>query len=317
MLKRLSQCVREYKTPSILTLVFIVLEVVIEVLIPFITAQLINLIKAGSEISIVMQYGGLLVVMAMLSLGCGSAAGFFCAKASSGFGKNLREDIFFRVQDFSFENIDKFSTASLVTRLTTDVSYVQMAYMMIIRTAIRSPMMLVFSVVMAYVMGGSLSMTFVVVIPVLLFGLLLIAKKAMPAFHRVFKKYDRLNESIEENVRAMRVVKGFARENYEKEKFDVAAKDICSEFTYAERIVALNTPLMNICMYFNMVFVLLVGSKLAIESGGDYIDVGQISAMITYGVQILMSLMMLSAIYVMLTMSAESAKRIYLSLIHI
>lgn len=311
MLKRLSQCVREYKTPSILTLVFIVLEVVIEVLIPFITAQLINLIKAGSEISTVIQYGGLLIVMAMLSLGCGSAAGFFCAKASSGFGKNLREDIFFRVQDFSFENIDKFSTASLVTRLTTDVGNVQMAYMMIIRTAIRSPMMLVFSIVMAYVMGGSLSMTFVIVIPVLLFGLLLIARKAMPAFRRVFKKYDRLNESIEENVRAMRVVKSFARENHEKEKFDVAAKDICSDFTYAERIVALNTPLMNICMYFNMVFVLLVGSKLAIESGGDYIDVGQISAMITYGVQILMSLMMLSAIYVMLTMSAESAKRIY------
>lgn len=311
MIKRLSQCVREYKKPSILTLIFIVLEVVIEVLIPFITAKLINLIKAGAEISVVMQYGGLLIVMAMLSLGCGSAAGFFCAKASSGFGKNLREDIFCKVQDFSFENIDKFSTASLVTRLTTDVGNVQMSYMMLIRTAIRSPLMLVFSVIMAFVMGGTLSLTFVVIIPVLVFGLLLVARKAMPAFRRVFKKYDRLNESIEENVRAMRVVKGFAREDYEKEKFDVAAKDICSDFTRAERIVALNTPLMNICMYFNMVFVLFVGSKLAIQSGGEYIDVGQISAMITYGVQILMSLMMLSAIYVMLTMSAESAKRIY------
>ncbi len=317
MLKRLSQCIREYKKPSILTLIFIVLEVVIEVLIPFITAQLINLIKAGAEMSTVIQYGGLLVVMAVLSLGCGSAAGYFCAKASSGFGKNLREDIYFRVQDFSFENIDKFSTASLVTRLTTDVGNVQMAYMMIIRTAIRSPMMLIFSVVMAFVMGGTLSLTFVVIIPVLVFGLLLIAKNAMPAFRRVFKKYDRLNESIEENVRGMRVVKSFAREEHEKEKFDVAAKDICSDFTKAERIVALNTPLMNICMYFNMVFVLLVGSRLAIESGGKYIDVGQISAMITYGVQILMSLMMLSAIYVMLTMSAESAKRIYEVLVEV
>lgn len=311
MIKKLSESIREYKKPSILTLIFIVLEVVIEVLIPFITAQLINLIKAGSDISTVIQYGGLLIVMAMLSLGCGSAAGFFCAKASSGFGKNLREDIYCKVQDFSFENIDKFSTASLVTRLTTDVGNVQMSYMMLIRTAIRSPLMLVFSVIMAFVMGGTLSLTFVVIIPVLVFGLLLVARKAMPAFRRVFKKYDRLNESIEENVRAMRVVKGFAREDYEKEKFDVAAKDICSDFTRAERIVALNTPLMNICMYFNMVFVLLVGSKLAIESGGEYVDVGQISAMITYGVQILMSLMMLSAIYVMLTMSAESAKRIY------
>lgn len=311
MIKRLSQCVREYKKPSILTLIFIILEVVIEVLIPFITAKLINLIKAGADISVVMQYGGLLIVMAMLSLACGSAAGFFCAKASSGFGKNLREDIYCKVQDFSFENIDKFSTASLVTRLTTDVGNVQMSYMMLIRTAIRSPLMLVFAVVMAFVMGGTLAMTFVVIIPFLVFGLLLVARKAMPAFRRVFKKYDRLNESIEENVRAMRVVKGFAREDYEKEKFDAAAKDICADFTRAERIVALNTPLMNICMYFNMVFVLLVGSKLAIESGGEYIDVGQISAMITYGVQILMQLMMLSAIYVMLTMSAESAKRIY------
>lgn len=311
MLKRLSQSVREYKTPSILTLILICLEVVIEVLIPFITADLVNLIKAGAEINTVMKLGALLIVMAILSLCCGSAAGYFCAKASSGFGKNLREDLFVKIQDYSFENIDKFSSASLVTRLTTDVGNVQMSYMMLIRTAVRSPLMLVFSVVMAYVMGGKLSATFAVIIPVLVFGLLMIARKAMPAFRRVFKKYDRLNESIEENVRAMRVVKGFAREDHEKAKFDAAAKDICGDFTRAERIVALNTPLMNICMYFNMVFVLFIGSKLAIQSGGSEIDVGQISAMITYGVQILMSLMMLSAIYVMLTMSAESAKRIY------
>ena len=311
MLKRLAQSIREYKTPSILTLVLICFEVVIEVLIPFITADLVNLIKAGAEISTVMRIGLLLIVMAILSLACGSAAGYFCAKASSGFGKNLREDLFVGIQDYSFENIDKFSSASLVTRLTTDVGNVQFAYMMLIRTAVRSPLMLIFSVVMAYVMGGKLSATFAVIIPVLVFGLIMIARKAMPAFRRVFKKYDRLNESIEENVRAMRVVKGFAREDHEKAKFDAAAKDICADFTRAERIVALNTPLMNLCIYFNMLFVLLVGSKLAIQSGGSDIDVGQISAMITYGIQILMSLMMLSAIYVMLTMSAESAKRIY------
>ncbi len=238
MLKRLAQSIREYKTPSILTLVLICFEVVIEVLIPFITADLVNLIKAGAEISTVMRIGLLLIVMAILSLACGSAAGYFCAKASSGFGKNLREDLFVGIQDYSFENIDKFSSASLVTRLTTDVGNVQFAYMMLIRTAVRSPLMLIFSVVMAYVMGGKLSATFAVIIPVLVFGLIMIARKAMPAFRRVFKKYDRLNESIEENVRAMRVVKGFAREDYEKAKFDAAAKDICADFTRAERIVA-------------------------------------------------------------------------------
>ncbi len=185
-----------------------------------------------------------------------------------------------------------------------------MSYMMIIRTAIRSPMIFVFSIIMAYTMGGALATSFVVVVPVLLFGLLLIARKAMPAFRRVFKKYDRLNESIEENVRAMRVVKGFSREEYEKQKFAVAADGITEDFTKAERIVALNTPIMQFCMYFNTVMILFLGSMLVIKSGGTQVDVGQISAMLTYGVQILMSLMMLSMIYVMITMSLESMKRI-------
>ena len=193
--------------------------------------------------------------------------------------------------------------------MTTDVTNVQMAFMMLIRTAVRSPLMLIFSVAMASYMGGWLAATFAVVIPVLAVGLLLVAKNAMPAFHRVFKKYDKLNESIEENVRAMRVVKGFAREDYEKEKFSKAADSICKDFTYAERIVSLNTPLMNICMYFNMAFILSVGAYMAINQIGG-VNIGHISALITYGVQILMSLMMLSMIFVMLTMSAESAKRI-------
>ncbi|MBQ3055817.1 MAG: ABC transporter ATP-binding protein [Oscillospiraceae bacterium] len=311
MLKRLMQSVREFKTPTILTLLFITLEAVIETSLPFITATLVNLIKDGAEMAQVLQLGGLLVVMALASLSCGGIAAITCSKASSGFARNLRHDIFTKVQTYSFENIDKFSSSSLVTRMTTDIAHVQMSFMMIIRTAIRSPLMLIFSTVMAYLMGGALAAAFVVVIPVLAVGLLLISRKAMPAFRRVFRKYDRMNESIEENVRAMRVVKGFSREEYEKEKFGKASDDIAKEFTFAERIVALNTPLMNFCMYFNMLFILLVGSYFAVNSGGTTVDVGQISAMLTYGMQILMSLMMLSMIYVMLTMSAESMKRIY------
>ncbi len=310
MIKKLSGCIREFKLPSILTLIFIVGEVIIECLIPFMTADLVNRIKAGEEISSVITTGVILICMAILSLACGGIAGVTCAKASAGFARNLRHDVFSRIQTYSFANIDKFSTSSLVTRLTTDITNTQMAYMMIIRTAVRSPFMFIFAVIMAFIMGGSLAMTFVVVVPVLIFGLLLISRNAMPAFRRVFRKYDRLNESIEENVRGMRVVKGFSREDHEKEKFNAAADDICADFTKAERIVAFNTPIMQFCMYFNMIFILIVGSRLTITHMGQVIDVGQISAMLTYGMQILMSLMMLSMIYVMLTMSGESMKRI-------
>lgn len=310
MLKRLMASVREFKRPTILTLIFIVGEAVIEVFIPFITAELVNEIKAGVDMNEIIKLGVLLVILAMVSLTCGGIAAFTCAKASSGFARNLRSDIFSKVQTFSFENIDKFSSSSLVTRMTTDISNVQLAYMMVIRTAIRSPLMFIFSITMAYIMGGALATTFVVVVPILIVGLFLVSRKAMPAFRSVFRKYDRLNESIEENVRAMRVVKGFAREDYEKNKFGSAAENIRRDFTRAERIVALNSPLMQFCVYFNMAFVLLVGSRMIITSGGTVIDVGQISAMLTYGMQILMSLMMLSMIYVILTMSSESIKRI-------
>ncbi len=311
MLKRLSKCVREFKTPTILTLVFIIGESIIETFIPFITADLVNRIKSGADTKEILSSGLLLIVLAVASLTCGGVAGFTCSRASAGFAKNVRHDLFRSIQFFSFQNIDKFSSSSLVTRLTTDVTNVQMAYMMIIRIAIRAPLMLIFSAVMAFVMGGTLAMAFVIVFPILVFGLILIGKKALPAFRSVFKKYDRLNESIEENVRAMRAVKGFAREEYEKKKFDAAAENIRKDFTYAERVVALNMPLMQFCMYFNMLFILTVGSMLAIKGGGTTIDVGQISAMLTYGMQILMSLMMLSMIYVIVTMSSESAKRIF------
>ena len=310
MIKRLLGCVREYKLPSILTLIFIIGEVIIEVFIPFITADLVNSIKAGAEMRELLLTGALLVCMAMASLCCGGIAGFTCAKASAGFAKNLRGDLFRKIQTYSFENVDNFSTASLVTRLTTDVGNVQMSYMMIIRTAIRSPLMFLFSIIMAYYMGGSLATTFVVVVPVLITGLFLVARKAMPAFRRVFKKYDRLNESIEENVRGMRVVKGFSREDHERSRFGEASEDIAKDFIKAERIVACNTPLMQVCLYFNMVFVLTFGSYLIISGTGADIDVGQLSAMLTYGMQILISLMMLSMIYVILTISAESIKRI-------
>ena len=309
MYKRILGCVREYKKPTVLTLVFIGLEAVIECLIPFITANLINGIQRGASLGEVVRTGLTLVLMAVLSLCCGAIAGYTCAKASSGFAKNLRQDVFRQVQTFSFRNIDKFSSASLVTRMTTDINHAQMAYMMIIRTAVRAPLMLIFSVIMATIMAGTMSWSFAIMIPVLAGGLLLISRFAMPAFRRVFKKYDRLNESIEENVRGMRVVKGFSREEYEKKKFGEASENISFDFTKAERIVALNNPIMQLCVYFNMVFVLLVGSRLVLTPGSG-IEVGQLSAMITYGMQILMQLMMLSMIYVMLTMSSEAFKRI-------
>lgn len=316
MLKRLFKSVREYKFISILTVFFMIGEAAIECLIPFITANLIDTLESSVRngmdgmLPSVVKTGLLLVLMAIISLCFGGAASITSAKASTGFAKNLRHDIFEKIQTYSFQNIDKFSSSSLVTRMTTDINNVQMSYMMIIRIAVRAPMLLIFSIIMAYIMGGALATSFVVIIPLLGGGLLLVAKNAMPAFRRVFKKYDRLNESIEENVRAMRVVKGFAREPFEKQKFAAASDDIRKDFTKAERIVALNTPLMQFCVYFNMIFVLIVGSKLIISSSGLAINVGEMSAMLTYGMQILMQLMMLSMIYVMLTMSGESMKRI-------
>lgn len=310
MIKRLSASIREYKAPTIVTVVLIVFEVIFECIIPFMTASLVNRVKAGTTTKDILVTGAILVLMAVLSLVCGGVAAVTSSKASTGFAKNLRHDMFSKIQTYSFENIDKFSSSSLVTRLTTDVSNVQIAYMMISRIAIRCPLMLTFAIFMAWKMGGSLAVTFVFAVPVMAFGLIIIAKTAMPAFKRVFKKYDKLNESIEENVRAMRVVKGFAREEYEKEKFGNAAEEICKDFTKADRIVAFNTPLMQLCLYFNMIFILIVGSKLTISSMGTELNIGQISAMLTYAMQTLMSLMMLSVVYVMVTISLEPAKRI-------
>ncbi len=310
MIKKILSSVREFKKPTIWTFVFIILEAVIECIIPFITAELMNSINAGIEIKVLLTIGISLVLMAVVSLCFGGAAGYTSAKASAGFARNLRNDLFDIIQDFSFDNVDRFSSSSLVTRLTTDVANVQMAFMMCIRTAIRAPFMFIFSVVMSYIMGGRLATIFVIVIPIILIGLFSVSKKAMPAFRRVFKKYDKLNESIEENVRGIRVIKGFSREDYEKEKFKKAADDICTDFTKAEKIVALNQPIMQVCLYLIMVFALSFGSYLVISTMGSALDVGHISAILTYGMQILMSLMMLSVIYVMISMSLESMNRI-------
>ena len=310
MLKKLAQSIREYKRASILSPILITGEVILECLIPFIIARLVNQIKSGCEYRVIVTYGGILFLMACLSLAFGAAAGATSARASCGFGKNLRKDLFYRVQAFAFENIDKFSSSSLVTRMTTDVFNVQNAYMMIIRVAVRAPLMFLFAIIMSYVMAGKLALMFVVVVPVLAFGLILIIRKALPTFKRVFRRYDKLNESIAENVRGIRAVKSFVREDYEKQKFGQAAENIRVDFTRAERIVAFNAPLMQFCLYSNMVIVLFFGSQIIIRSRGLDLDVGQFSAMLTYGFQILMSLMMLSMVYVMITIADESARRI-------
>ena len=310
MVKLLQKSLREYRGVSILTPILVSLEVVMECIIPFITARLVNEIKAGCSIDEILRIGGLLVLMAALSLLFGSLAGLTCSTASCGLGKNLRHDIFHAVQGYSFENIDHFLTSSLVTRMTTDVTNIQFAYMMVIRTAIRSPLMLVFAFIMAFVMGGRMAWIFLFVLPVLGLGLALVIAKTIPLFRRVFKKYDKLNESIQENVKAMRVVKSFVREDYESEKFGRAAEDVCADFTRAERILALNGPLMQFCIYSVMVFTLSFGSYTIISSMGLDLDVGQLSALLTYSFMMLMSLMMLSMVFVMITMAGESTKRI-------
>lgn len=310
VIKELTAHIREYKKASILSPIFVSVEVVMECIIPFIIAQLVNEIKAGSEFGIIVKYGIILVIMAGISLTFGALAGSACATASSGFAKNLRKDMFYKIQTYSFENIDKFSTSSLVTRLTTDVTNVQMAYMMIIRTAVRCPFMLVFSFTMAFIMGGKMAFIFLLVVPILGIGLFSIIRTVMPLFRRVFKKYDALNSSIQENVKGMRVVKAYVREDFEKKKFGRAAEDVCADFTKAEKLLALNNPLMQFCMYAVMVFVLSFGSYTIISSMGVDLDVGQLSALLTYSFQILASLMMVSMVFVMITMASESAQRI-------
>ncbi len=310
MVKTLARSIREFKKPAILTPLLVTVEVILECIIPFTIARLVNEMQAGCGMDVIVRYGVQLLLMAVLSLVFGVAAGNTCATASTGFARNLRQDMFYRIQDYSFENIDKFSVSSLVTRMTTDIFNVQMSFMMIIRVAIRGPLMLIFSFIMGFVMGGRLALIFLVTIPLLTFGLIMVIRKAMPIFRRVFRKYDALNDSVQENVQAMRVVKSYVREDYEKQKFAAAAEDVCKDFTRAERIMAFNNPMMQFCVYAGMVFVLTFGSYTVITGRGVDIAVGQMSAIVTYSFQILMSLMMLSMVFVMITMSMESMERI-------
>ncbi len=310
MVSQLLKSLREYKKATIITPLLVVFEVVMECIIPFVIANLVNQIKAGCELSVIVKYGVVLIIMAALSLLFGALAGITCSTASCGFAKNLRHDMFYAIQKYSFENIDKFLTSSLVTRMTTDITNVQNAFMMVIRMAIRAPLMLIFAFTMAFIMGGKMATIFLIVLPILGIGLSIIIYKAIPLFKKVFKKYDNLNSSIQENIKAMRVVKSFVREDYEQEKFDYAAEDVCKDFTKAERILAINNPLMQFCIYTVMVFVLSFGSYTIITSRGIDLDVGQFSALLTYSFMMLMSLMMLSMVFVMITMAGESGKRI-------
>ena len=310
IIRVLKKSIREYKRESILTPIFVAFEALVECIIPMMVANLVNKMQNGCDLSVIVKYGVILIIMACFSLLFGALAGITAANASAGFGKNLRKDLFEAVQNFSFENIDRFSASSLVTRMTTDVTNVQMAYMMIIRTVVRAPLMLIFSLTMGFIMGGYLALIFLFTIPFLGIGLGLVIKKTMPLFRKVFKKYDNLNNSVQENINGIRVVKSFVREDFEMKKFNEAAEDVCADFTKAEKILALNNPMMQFCLYVVMIFVLTFGSYLVVNFGGTIIQVGQLSSLLTYSFQILMSLMMLSMIFVMVTISIESCERI-------
>ena len=335
VIKQLGKSVREYKKPSFLAPAFVMLETIIECLIPFIMTlllgvleiasgkagntdeflvKLLNFLTGGAEnpsyLLLILEFGATLMVLATISLFCGVKAGKFTAKASSGFAKNLRKDIYYKIQDFSFANIDKFSTSSLVTRLTTDVTNVEMSYMMIIRTAVRAPFMMIFAMIMAFTINAHMALIFLCIAPVLALGLILIMVKAVPFFHRIFKKYDALNESVEENIRGIRVVKSYVREDYEKQKFQKASGDVKQSFTKAEKLIALNTPLMNFCTYSGIILIFVIGSIMIISSENALLQWTELQSFMTYSFQILMSLMMLSMIMVMIIMSIASAKRI-------
>lgn len=316
-IKTLAKSVREYKKPSLLAPLFVAIEVVMECLIPFIMTLLLDRIKTISEsgnttnlIQEILKYGLILLSLALVSLLCGVLAGKFCATASSGFAKNLRKDMFKRIQGFSFSNIDKFSTSSLVTRLTTDVTNVEISYMMIVRTAIRAPFMLVFSLVMSFTINAKMALIFLGTVPFLAIGLVLIMKKAIPFFNRIFHKYDALNESVQENIHGMRVVKSYVREDYEKEKFGKASDNVKNDFTKAEKLIALNGPLMNFCIYAGLILIYIIGSSLIINYQEKVLKLAELQSFMTYSFQMLMSLMMLSMIMVMIIMSVASAKRI-------
>ena len=310
LIKELAKSIGQYKKPTILAPLFVTLEVAMECFIPWYMVIMLDRIKADNSIGNILLYGGILLGLSFLALAFGILSGKFAATASAGFARNLRQNLYYSVQDFSFANIDKFSTSSLVTRMTTDVTNVQMAFMMIIRVAVRSPIMLIFSLVMAFTINVTLSWIFLALIPVLGGILVVIIWKVDPLFTKVFKKYDAMNESIQENIKGIRVVKSFVREEHEKEKFNRTAEDVRKDFVRAEKIVALNTPAMQFCMWFAILMVCFLGSMISVESGGSALNDSALSSMIVYAAQILSSLMMFSMVLVMITIGRTSAERI-------
>lgn len=309
-IKVLKKSIRDYKLPSILTPIFIIGEVVLETLIPTVMAVLIDEISKSISMDPIIKYGLILLAMALASLLCGFIAGKFAATASCGYAKNLRHDMYYKIQDFSFAEIDRFSTSSLVTRLTTDVTNVQNAYQMIIRIAIRTPLMLIFAFVFSFRINWRIALVFLAAMPVLMLALALMMKFVMPFFRKIFRKYDDMNESVQENVQAIRVVKSFVREDYEKGKFEKVSSEVRNDFTKAERIMALAWPIMMLCIFTVIAVIMFLGSKTIITSHGEELTVGNLSALINYAIMALMSMMMLSMVIVMLTMSVESANRI-------
>lgn len=312
MLKKLAKCLREYKKDTILTIICMVIEAAMEVLIPLLIAKFGEYVQPGNNLPPntkgMIIVGCLMVVAAIVSLVAGMLGGKFCASASAGFAKNLRRDMYVNVQGFSFSNIDKFSSSSLVTRMTTDITNVQMAFMMLIRMAIRSPLLLVFSIIMSFTIDTTLPVIFFVSVPFLVFGIALITYKALPIFKRLFKRYDAMNESVQENIKGMRVVKAYVREDYESKKFSAVSNDLARQFTTAERILALNSPIMQVCVQGALLALCYFGAKKALIDGT--INAFSLQSLTTYSFQILMALMMMSMIFVMLVMSLESARRI-------
>lgn len=313
MIKKLARYINGYKKESILTPIFVMLEVIMEVLIPFLMADLIDKGIDGGNIPLIIKLGVTLLIGAFISLFFGALAGKTAATASAGFAKNLRKGMFYNIQDFSFSNVDKFSNSSLITRLTTDVTNVQMSYQMIIRNAARSPLMLIFALTAAFGISSKLSLIFLTMIPVLGIGLYLIIKNAFPIFERVFKSYDNLNRIVQENLSGIRVVKSFIREEHEIDKFSKTSEEISKDFIKAEKLLAFNMPLMQFSVYSCMLLLSWFGARAVVASGNNPalgLSTGQLMSLITYTMQILMSLMMLSMVLVMITISKASARRI-------
>ena len=313
MIKKLARYIKGYKKESILTPIFVMLEVIMEVLIPFLMADLIDKGIDGGNIPLIIKLGVALLIGAFISLFFGALAGKTAATASAGFAKNLRKAMFYNIQDFSFSNVDKFSNSSLITRLTTDVTNVQMSYQMIIRNAARSPLMLIFALTAAFGISSKLSLIFLTMIPVLGIGLYLIIKNAFPIFERVFKSYDNLNRIVQENLSGIRVVKSFIREEHEIDKFSKTSEEISKDFIKAEKLLAFNMPLMQFSVYSCMLLLSWFGARAVVASGNNPalgLSTGQLMSLITYTMQILMSLMMLSMVLVMITISKASARRI-------